>query len=77
MVITNWLSKVADIVVELLFEPKIEEFTEVLTEQIEANTDEDLNLAKLETEQLLRRWYPDLSEEPLSKIFQIVTKDWE
>lgn len=77
MVVTNWLSKVADIVVELLFEPKIEESTEVLTEQIEANTDEDLNLAKLETEQLLRRWYPDLSEEQLSKIFQIVTKDWE
>jgi galactokinase/mevalonate kinase-like predicted kinase len=64
-------------VVTLLFEPKIEESTEVLTEQTEANTDEDLNLAKLETEQLLRRWYPDLSEEQLSKIFQIVTKDWE
>lgn len=77
MVVTNWLSKVADLVVTLLFEPKVEESTEVLTEQVEANTDEDLNVAKLETEQLLRRWYPYLSEEQLAKIFQIVTKDWE
>ena len=76
MVITDWLSKVADLVVDLLFEQKVEESPEVLQEQIEANVDEDLNVAKLETEQLLRRWYLDLTEEQLRKVFEDVTKDW-